>query len=314
MPSIDLTIRGGEERRLLRELRAAIDQTTTEDLASWGARSASTLVVVTVRRGKNMGSLLSSAWTFLSNETRGLVASIRDGNAISHASSRADAAQESARGLGRDFLTAYQYLLSCFRTQPKETALKVSAGLLGFLVGSGGVDGDGGIPDLDFLGGIGDHRSLLTHSIVAGIVIETLVLVTLDLTKTVYASLPEEHDPFWDKVVEVSDDVFSALTVGVSTGLAYHLGMDAVGDSGGTYKNLPMSLPIEGHQAIALTNATIEANDAARRASAHTTFEIEERIFTTFKEAAEVAKTDTHWTIVRHEGGGFRLFRKAPRQ
>lgn len=55
------------------------------------------------------------------------------------------------------------------------------AAFLGFYAGSGGVDGDGGIPDLDLLAGIDAHRSILTHSILAGVVAEGLLRLHTEL-------------------------------------------------------------------------------------------------------------------------------------
>lgn len=55
------------------------------------------------------------------------------------------------------------------------------------------------------------------------------------------------------------------LTSGASLGIAYHLGIDATLDGEGTYKDLPVELPLEGHQAIAAANAAIEMADTTAR-------------------------------------------------
>jgi hypothetical protein len=51
---------------------------------------------------------------------------------------------------------------------------------------------------------------------------------------------------------------------GVSFGIAYHLDVDATVDGAGTYADLPVSLPMEGHQAVA-AGALVEGMDASRR-------------------------------------------------
>lgn len=312
--ALSLELASGRETRLLLEFRAAIDATSGRDLQAWGGRSVDVLGAVTIRRGKNVASLASRIGVFISDEALGLLAALRTGDAINHLRARGAAASAAAQALGRDFTRIYETLNSNLRNRPAETAPKVVAGVLGFLVGSGGTAGDGGIPDLDFLGGVGAHRSILTHSIVSGIVVETLVLSFLDLSKTIYRNLPEEHDRFWEDLNAASGDVFAALTTGVSLGISHHLAVDATIDGDGTYKDLPISIRAEAHQAILAVNAVAEGGDAAIRLSEQKVNEVEGKLFKSFREAADFAKRDTGWVIVRAtDTQGFRVLRKAPR-
>src|SRR5690606_6428095 len=73
---------------------------------------------------------------------------------------------------------------------PKKNAPSVLALALGFVAGSGGTDGNGGVPDSDLLMGIGAHRSILTHSIVAGIAVEGAILAVADLAGIVCEKIP----------------------------------------------------------------------------------------------------------------------------
>lgn len=313
--TVALQLTTTREERLLREFRAAIGVTSAQDLKAWGGRTVRNLGEVTIRRGKNFGTLVAWIWDFLSKETEGLLKAIRQGDTLPHLKARTTAARDQAQALGRDFAAIYDTLSSNLQSRPKETAPKLIAGVLGFLVGSGGVRGDGGVPDLDFLGGIGAHRSILTHSVVAGVIVETLVLGVLDLSRTVYKNLPENHDPLWEDLNNASGEVFAALSTGLSAGIAYHLGVDATIDGDGTYKDLPVSLPESGHQAILGANAVVEGLDAAKRATEKTANEIEGKVFGTFREAAEFAKRDSGWVIVRAgDGQGFRVLRKVPRE
>lgn len=313
--TVALQLSTTREGRLLREFQTAIGVTSAADLKAWGGRTVSMLGEVTIRRGKNFGSLVGWIWDFLAKETEGILNAIRQGKTLPHLKDRATAAHDQALVLGRDFAALYDTLLSNLQNRPMETAPKLVAGVLGFLVGSGGVQGDGGIPDLDFLGGIGAHRSILSHSVVAGVIVETLVLGILDLSRTVYKNLPEDHDPLWEDLNNVSGDIFAALSTGLSAGIAYHLGVDATIDGDGTYKDLPVSLPQVGHQAILAGNATVEGIDAAKRATEKTANEIEGKVFKTFREAAEFAKRDRGWVIVRAaDAQGFRVLRKVARE
>lgn len=313
--TVALQLTTTREEGLLREFRAAISATSAQDLKAWGGRTVSILGEVTIRRGKNFGTLVAWIWNFLTKETEGLLKAIRQGDTLLHLKARATAAHNQAQAIGRDFAALYDTLSSNLQNRPKETAPKLVAGVLGFLVGSGGVQGDGGVPDLDFLGGIGAHRSILTHSVVAGVIVETLVLGVLDLSRTIYKNLPENHDPLWEDLNNASGEVFAALSTGLSAGIAYHLGVDATIDGDGTYKDLPVSLPEGGHQAILGANAVVEGVDAAKRATEKTADEIEGKVFGTFREAAQFAKRDRGWVIVRAgDGQGFRVLRKVPRE
>ena len=128
---------------------------------------------------------------------------------------------------------------------------------LGFYAGSGGIDGNGGIPDLDLLAGIGAHRSILTHSILAGIVAEGALLSIADLATQVHERLPFDHDPLWDTLAEGASPLVESLAAGTSAGIAYHLLVDAFIQPA-PYKDLPFSMQIEGHQAAMAANGMAE--------------------------------------------------------
>ena len=106
--------------------------------------------------------------------------------------------------------------------------------------------------------GIGAHRSIITHSILVGIIAEALLLSTLELALIVHEKLPEDHDPWWDELKENTSNITNDFVVGLSFGIATHLTIDATIDGGGTYKDLPVPLPMIGHQTIMGINAITE--------------------------------------------------------
>ncbi len=65
--------------------------------------------------------------------------------------------------------------------------------VMGFNVGGGGIDGDGGIPDLDLLISIGHHRSILTHSVLPMIILEGVFFSLIGLVNLVHNNLPSKH-------------------------------------------------------------------------------------------------------------------------
>jgi len=158
------------------------------------------------------------------------------------------------------------------RTRPADIAPELLVSALAFFVVGGGLDGDGGVPDLDIqLFGIGGHRSLFSHSIIAGTLIETSLYALVDLVTIAHKHLPPDHDPLWDSIHDRSQSLVSGATRGASAGLAYHLGVDSIVQPA-AYHDLPFPAPMEVHQGISGANAAsegIEASRAKSKASPH---------------------------------------------
>ncbi len=128
----------------------------------------------------------------------------------------------------------------------------------GFLAGSGGLDGNGGLPDLDLALGVGFHRSALTHSILIGCAAET-VLFSLDrAVALVHRHLPRHHAPAWDELLAYFQRTTRAARGGTSVGLAFHLGVDGLLQPAAV-KGLPFAAPMALHQAFLAANAVMEA-------------------------------------------------------
>jgi hypothetical protein len=132
--------------------------------------------------------------------------------------------------LPRGSETAFQGVAAFFREKPGEAAVGLLSSVVGFYLGIGHGNegfGDGGIPDLDLIfGGIGGHRSIFTHSIVAGAFVETAVLSLIDLNNTVHRNLPDGHSDFWDDLLKYGDAAANPFVTGASLGIASHLGID----------------------------------------------------------------------------------------
>ena len=295
------TISKSRQAHLIEEINIAISKTPMDELDEWRARILATISKVTVRRGKNLASSVWNIGKLAIDEGAGTLEAIKSGDFTTYITGRGQAANETIVNASKNAKSIIFQLSSALKTNPSQEIPKLAAGIIGFFAASGGVDGDGGVPDLDFLGGIGAHRSIFTHSVIAGIVIETLLLSLSDLTKTIHRNLPEEHDPIWESLVAGNEEVLQALSQGISAGIAYHLAVDATLDSEGTYKDLPVSLPQDVHQVIIASNALAEGNDSVKRN--RDDGEKVERSFHTFKEASEFAKKEPGTKIVRDSSG-----------
>jgi hypothetical protein len=152
---------------------------------------------------------------------------------------------------------------------PKKTGIQMFLAFMGFNLGGGGLDADGGIPDLDLLVSIGNHRSILTHSVLPMIIIEGICISIIGLVNTVHNNLPPGHDQIWDDIKCSNKTVLESFFTGMSLGLAYHLGVDGTIQGDGTYKDLPFSIPKFGHQLIAGLNSITEFIDTTKSKILH---------------------------------------------
>lgn len=258
----------GEDRleRLRAELRSALAQTDRAVVTAWAQRSALRVPSGIGRRGLRLGVLTVRVAKAVVVEAWGAAKAGNRGEFVDHTKRRAAAAvasSDAAVQQARDCMAYVAGLARLLTTQPEKAAPELLGLGLGFLGGSGGLDGDGGIPDLDLLPSIGWHRSILTHSIVAGAVAEALLAAFLDLVLVVHARLPRVHDPLWDTLARIALRTAAAARIGVDAGIATHLLIDGTVNGMTPYKDVPVALPLEVHRGILLANAATEADFAA---------------------------------------------------
>ena len=255
--------------RLKDELLFALKATPRDQLFDWGKRIAARFLAVGVKRVTNLGSLLSSLTIGAADELVATIEAISGGRGSEHFTNRAESVAEAARQLRQRVESAFQGVSSLFQEKPDEAAIKLLSTVLGFYLGIGHGSkglGDGGIPDLDLtFGGIGMHRSIFTHSIIAGAFVETSVLSLIELNKTVHRNLPEGHSLFWDELLNYSDVAGNSFVTGASLGIASHLGIDTTIDGFTPYKDLPISLPMGAHELLMGMNAMAEGAYGAGR-------------------------------------------------
>ncbi len=263
--------------RLCKELEFALSRMEREALKAWGLRCAKRLLMLAGRRVGGLAKLAVLLSRSGGGELLGLFSAYRQRRLSAHLGDRTAAAIDGTLAVGRDGMRLMVTVSRALIRDPRTTAPAVLGGLLGFSAGSGGLDGNGGIPDLDLLAGIGAHRSPLTHTIIAGIVVEGMLLAMADLSAEVHGKLPVDHDSIWDGLARIGRPLTESLAIGTSAGLAYHLLVDAVIQPA-AYHDLPVTLPLEGHQSLMAANALAEGNDAATRETArgrrHTPVEI----------------------------------------
>lgn len=252
-------------KQLYEELAFALSRTDGATLRAWGGRAAVRLPHLGARRIGGLANLATGLARFGSKECSGFYQALRSGRFGGHFGLRTATAIDSTLAIGRD---ARRFLLGTGRAllrDPKGTAPKVLGAFLGFYTGSGDVDGNGGVPDLDLMTGFGHHRSPFTHSIIAGMLAEGALLALVDLAAEIHCRLPHDHDVLWDGLARVGRPFVESASVSLTAGIAWHLLVDA-GIQPAPYHDLPFSMPIETHRAIFAANGAAEGVDAARRA------------------------------------------------
>ena len=257
LPMTVAMLNGSRSRRLYDELSFAVLRTDGAVLRQWGGRSAGRLVNLGARRVGGLVSLATAigkgTWSELSN----MIKATGQGATLEHLGNRTAAVIDGSIALGKEGAGVLSAIGRALVSNPKETAPKVLGAFLGFYAGSGGVDGNGGIPDLDLLAGIDAHRSILTHSILAGVVAEGALLSIADLATQIHERLPVDHDPLWETLAQAASPLTESLAAGTSAGIAYHLLVDAFIQPA-PYKDLPFNMPIEGHQAAMAASGLAE--------------------------------------------------------
>jgi len=263
-PDITARFSGVRVRRLQAELAFALARMERNDLKTWGGRSARRLLTLTGRRVGGFARLAALLARSGGGELTGLVSALRQRRFAVHLGDRAAVAIDGTLSVGREGGRLLVGVARGLVRDPKRTAPALLGGLLGFTAGSGGLDGNGGIPDLDLLAGIGVHRSPLTHTLIAGILAEGLLLALADLSAEVHGCLPHDHDPLWDGLARIGRPLTRNLAIGTSAGLAWHLLVDALVQPG-AYHGLPVEMPMEAHQGVMAASGLAEGADAARR-------------------------------------------------
>ncbi|MCZ7582821.1 MAG: hypothetical protein M5R36_05495 [Deltaproteobacteria bacterium] len=237
----------------------------SHEMLGWGRRTWERAKHATGRRVAKIGDIATRIGQVVVEEGHLVFKKAIAGQLQVHFAQRTTALKEylkhsthAVSASGRVFLKNVALL----KADPVKAAPDVFAPIIGFLIGSGGLDGDGGLPDLDLKFGIGAHRSVMTHSILMGAAAEVAILSLLDLTLLTHSRLPSKHDPLWDKLEQFARPFAANLIRGTDAGIALHLAVDGTIDGMTPFKDLPFSMPLEGHRLLILANAAGELGTA----------------------------------------------------
>lgn len=248
--------------RMAKELDYAIRHTSKEDMATLIGHLARDGGSALVRRVSGLWELAKQLLSGSANELEGMLKAYSADNLLNHIARRLGYASAITTDAISRGATSFSSLVRDLIANPTQAGPKLLVLVLSSVVVSGGVDGNGGVPDLDIpLMGIGEHRSPFTHSIIIGSLLEAGLLMLTRIVLGTHKNLPVEHDPLWDSMAQKSAELLTAAGQGASIGIAYHLMVDAVVQPG-AYHGLPFDMPMEAHQVILAANSVSEATAA----------------------------------------------------
>lgn len=265
MTTIRLTVPVADERvrSLLTEFQLALSRMDRREvLMLVTVAPAKDFVDAVLRRGINLAKLVEVAATHSHSAVQAAVLAWTEDRLGEHFVDKANSGREWVeKAVDRS-----KKFANVVSADPVAEGTKLMAVALVALVSSGGLDGNGGLPDLDIpLMGIGAHRSPVTHSILIGAGAETLIALLIRLTLAIHSKLPPRHDPVWDEFHSHSTELLDAVSRGISLGVAYHFLVDGLLQPG-TYHDLPFHAPLEVQQAIQVANGLAEGLDGVTRA------------------------------------------------
>lgn len=259
------TMSTAEAREMADELRHVYRQLSRDEASEWLGRTLRRFGLVSARRIRNLGRLALTLIELTGDGIISLIRSVIAGNSKQHVGEQLALGSSKVTELLRGIRDKAGPLMRDLADRPSEVGPDLLVAALAFYVAGGGFDGDGGIPDTDIaLLGIDAHRSIFTHSIIAGAVVETSLYALVDFVAIGYRRLPPKHNKRWTLIHDRFERVAMAGSRGASLGLAYHLGVDGLIQSG-AYHDLPFEISMQGHQAILTANAVAEGADVGRK-------------------------------------------------
>ncbi len=173
--------------RMAGELRHAIDKAPATEIRAWVNHTLRLFGVSFARRVGNFVDLGLTVFEVVGREIIDITVAVVNRNTNAHITALANKSVEVATNTMKQLQLKLRSLVAAFREDPRGVGPDMLVAALSFYFAGGGLDGDGGVPDLDIsMLGIGAHRSLFTHSILSGAVIETGLYSLVDLVGRVH--------------------------------------------------------------------------------------------------------------------------------
>lgn len=263
-------------KKIVDELKYALSKTESTELYGLAGHFLKDGGTALVTRTGNVLNLMESVIKGAYRESANFASVVAEkGDIVNHIGNRLSTARDAIVETSGNIADNINQIKDTIKSNPDEAWPRFFAVVLSSLIVSGGVDGNGGAPDMDIVVlGIGDHRSLFTHSILIGSALEAAIKTVIRLVQITHKNLPLERDDFWDNALKHSTNILKGVGEGASAGLAYHFLVDGIFQPG-AYHGIGIELPMEIHQAFQTINAVGEGSAAFRDQEEQTDKEIE---------------------------------------
>jgi len=169
---------------------------------------------------------------------------------IDNARAVVDNSRESISDLLKDLRSDRQTFL---KKVSKTLVFSISA-----LLYAGGFDFEGGIPDSDLKLGIGYHRNIVSHTIIAPLFIEFSIRFILNIAKEMVEKGHEGHGGIWKILYDFRKEYSESLVGGLWLGAMLHLLKDSAPLVGKTKPLVGIhGLSMEAHKRILGLNSML---------------------------------------------------------
>lgn len=216
-------------------------------------RASSDTVTSKCRQVRNLGRLARSTGQRY----------IRDGV---RNSARGDAgrAKQFVAGLPSRIRTYADEFRRLTRQQQADQVVDMMLTWIIFWASAGGSDLEGGLPDIDLAFGIGNHRNVVSHTVLLGLGSEIALRLGIEVFGEIYSRLPSHHMRAWDSSYRFLQTHRRASINAMWAGIGAHFLKDAnlFAEATKPYTGMPISMPMDVHQAL------FAANGAACEAAA----------------------------------------------
>ena len=131
------------------ELKHALSKTSNEEFKKWALYTSIVFPQITVRRAKNLGEFAGKIVKGTYSEAKDLVTASIKWKFLEHTKQRTNDLIKFSKQSLKDFKELTSIIKRMIKNDPKNAAIQIFIATMGFNVGGGGIDGDGGVPDLD---------------------------------------------------------------------------------------------------------------------------------------------------------------------
>lgn len=182
-----------------------------------------------------------------------------------------DSLKGQVAGLPGRARTAWQQFVSLTRARQIDEVVQALLTWMLFYASAGGADLEGGLPDTDLMLGIGNHRNVLSHSVLLGMESEIGMRFALEMLGGLIGRMPANRHAVWggihDFLARTTDSAVTGIWLGIGAHLLKDAGLLHIGHTK-PVNGLPIPMSMASHQAFLAANGVASVTVAGERSQA----------------------------------------------